>query len=340
MSRPFLAAFSCCLLLAVNVANDANGEESPQLQLQLPVNCALGSVCVIQNYFDHDSGPSFQDYTCGRRGYDGHDGTDIRVPNLATMREGVAVLAAAPGRVRAIRDEMPDVSVAEVGRQAVEGREAGNSVAIDHGDGWETQYSHLRRGSVLVKPGDSVHAGQAIGLIGMSGNAEFPHLHFEVRRDGRSLDPFVGLVRSEPCDGSGNPLWEARTLQRLDYPPAGLLQAGFATEAPTSKAVLDGAYTSTVLPASAPGLVFWVESFGVQKGDRETLNITDPSGQVLVEKTESIPGDKARWLRFVGKKRRMAPWPPGHYHGSYRLVREVKGHQQPVLEIERQLQVR
>jgi len=88
------------------------------------------------------------------------------------------MVAAAPGRVLRFRDDMIDVDVRDIGLNLVKGRDAGNAVVIDHGGGWETQYSHLRLGSIVVKPGDQVVAGDVLGMIGMSGRAEFPHTAF------------------------------------------------------------------------------------------------------------------------------------------------------------------
>jgi murein DD-endopeptidase MepM/ murein hydrolase activator NlpD len=56
----------------------------------------------------------------------------------------------------------------------------GNAVVIDHGDDEFSMYLHLKPGSVRVKPGDSVLAGQIVGKLGSSGNSTEPHLHFEV----------------------------------------------------------------------------------------------------------------------------------------------------------------
>ena len=58
---------------------------------------------------------------------------------------------------------------------------------IDHGSGWVTLYGHLDRVDVAL--GERVRAGQRIGLSGNTGLSTAPHLHFELRRFGRSRDP-------------------------------------------------------------------------------------------------------------------------------------------------------
>lgn len=57
---------------------------------------------------------------------------------------------------------------------------AGNHVIIDHGNGEFSYYAHLQKGSVSVKAGDVVKAGDTLGKCGNSGNSSEPHLHFEV----------------------------------------------------------------------------------------------------------------------------------------------------------------
>jgi len=68
----------------------------------------------------------------------------------------------------------------------------GEYVLLAHPQGYETMYGHLSR--VLVTTGASVGAGQLIGLSGNTGRSTAPHLHFEVRRNGQSVDP-MSLVR-------------------------------------------------------------------------------------------------------------------------------------------------
>jgi len=309
-------------------------------RFSFPIDSGVDSFCSIQNFFDHDPGPGFRDYACGFLGYDGHDGTDIRVPNLAVMREGVAVVAAASGKVRAIRDKMPDVSVRQLGRESVRGREAGNAVVLRHGSDWETQYSHLRKGSVRVQPGDDVKAGQILGQIGLSGKTEFPHLHFEVRYRGEPVDPFVGIGGGAACNAGPGALWNAALLQQLQYQPTGVLQAGFSAREPRLESVLAGDASDSALQRDIPALVFWVEVFGAQKGDRESIRLIGPDGKVISRKTATIKGNKARWLSYAGRKKRGTHWPEGVYRATYELLREDAGGENAVIALERTIELK
>lgn len=72
----------------------------------------------------------------------------------------------------------------------------GNLIAVDHGKGMVTRYAHTEAN--LVSVGEEVVAGQEIALVGNSGRATGPHLHFEVLRNGRPVDPrpFLTLASS------------------------------------------------------------------------------------------------------------------------------------------------
>jgi murein DD-endopeptidase MepM/ murein hydrolase activator NlpD len=95
----------------------------------------------------------------------GHEGLDVAVP------VGMPVRAAGSG------------SVAE----AAHDPEYGLYVLVRHEEGYETRYAHLSR--LVVSPGKLVKAGEVIGLSGNSGRSSAPHLHFEIKRGGQSIDP-------------------------------------------------------------------------------------------------------------------------------------------------------
>jgi len=63
----------------------------------------------------------------------------------------------------------------------------GNYVKIKHGGGIETRYAHASK--ILVKKGDLVSKDEVIALVGNTGRSTGPHLHYEIRFNGRSLDP-------------------------------------------------------------------------------------------------------------------------------------------------------
>src|SRR5687768_12470389 len=72
----------------------------------------------------------------------------------------------------------------------------GNLVVVDHGFGLETKYGHLS--SFTVKPGQGVKRGDVIGRLGATGRATGYHLHYEVRANGRLLNPLQLLTQQKP----------------------------------------------------------------------------------------------------------------------------------------------
>jgi hypothetical protein len=278
---------------------------------QIPVACTLGETCFIQQYVDRDPGPGALDFTCGPLSYDGHEGTDFALPTLAAMAAGVDVLAPAPGRVRAIRDGMPDIAANDPAAPPLDGRDCGNGVVIDHAEGWQTQLCHLARGSVAVRPGDAVMAGQPVGRIGLSGRTEFPHVHLTVRRDGAVIDPFRP-VATPACGGATETLW----ADPPPYRPGGILDLGLADTPPRFDDVKAG-LPAAPLPPDAGVLILWAHLFGTRAGDRLSLTVTGPGGTVIAE-TVTLDRTQARAYRHVGRR---AP-PPGPYTATVTLIRD------------------
>lgn len=282
-------------------------------ELALPLDCALGENCFIQQYVDRDPGPGARDFTCGTLAYDRHEGTDFALPSLAAMREGVTVRAAAAGTVRGIRDGMPDIRISDPAAPPLEGRDCGNGVAITHDGGWETQYCHMKQGSIAVKAGDRVAAGAPLGQIGLSGNTEFPHLHVTVRQDGKVVDPFApGDLAT--CGAGGDDLWQPD----LAYMPGGLIGAGFAPAIPDFEAIKAG--TVAAPDSTAPAMVFWAYLYGTRAGDTLRLALTGPEGEIAAQEI-TLDRTQAQSFRAIGRKLRGASWPAGGYEGEAVLSR-------------------
>jgi murein DD-endopeptidase MepM/ murein hydrolase activator NlpD len=294
--------------------------EAP-MDLLLPIGCEPGIDCWIPRYVDHDPGPGVRDYACGKLTGDAHKGTDFAIPDLAAMVAGVEVRAAAAGVVDALRDGMPDQSLDEAGREAMGGRSCGNGIRLDHGDGWTTWYCHLRRGSLMVQEGDTVAAGQALALVGLSGETTFPHLHFDLRQGERAVDPFVG-AGAQGCGQGERPLWRKDVMAALDYQPVVLTNAGFAPTPPDVEDARRGYHDRATLAATSPVLELWVDGYWVEAGDRVQFAITGPDGAPVLAHTVELDRGFAHWFQFAGARRPGDAWPAGTYVGEVTLQRE------------------
>lgn len=312
-----MQAFHLSLSLAIAALQSPLSADAPALIL--PVDCIVGQTCLVQKLFDHDPGPDRRDYRCGLLTTNGHDGVDIRLRTMADMRTGFAVIAAAPGTVLRTREGEPDISVED--RAGLDGKDSGNAVVIDHGDGWQTQYSHLRHGSISVRPGQRVSGGERIGKIGLSGNSEFPHLHFTVRHHGDPVDPFIGTATPPPCNAEVRAagLWTAATARALAYQPTAAITAGLASSVPP-KAVVDRDPPPMLAGRQAP-LILWIDAIGARAGDQQTFTIAGPNGQIVHKQQSLVEGGGLSWFAYSGKRPSAAGWPGGRYTGRYTLMR-------------------
>lgn len=302
-------------LLFLPAAPAAAGDAGPDPDLDLPINCQLNKTCYIQHYVDRDPGPGASDYQCGDATYDGHKGTDIALPTLADMLRGVSVLASAPGIVAATRDGMPDVEYSQAVADVVDNRECGNGVLIRHGNGWETQYCHMRKGSLTVRQGDRVNRGDVLGQVGISGKAQFPHVHLSVRHDGKVVDPF-GPDTSAACGSDGAGLW----IDPPAYRAGGLIDAGFATRVPSYEEVKAGTADEVIAPGAGALVLFFLASNG-RTGDEIRLQIDGPGG-VVFEQDVTLGRDRAMFFRAGGRRLRADRWPAGRYSGTITMRRD------------------
>ncbi|MFN5589203.1 MAG: M23 family metallopeptidase [Holosporales bacterium] len=304
------------LLACLWVFAPALAGEPPSLSL--PIACTPGRDCWVVNYFDHDHSKEFQDYRCSWRGYDGHTGIDISVGTLDRMNAGVSILAAADGTVIGGRDGEADKGIAR--GEVLTVKECGNGLRIDHGGGWLTQYCHLKQGSVRFQPGMKVRRGDVLGLVGLSGMTEFPHLHIEVQYKDKKhpIDPFTGFVAS--CKQAPRPLWDAAALAKMPYRPVQIFSLGAADRIPERAALQQGVFEARRIAASSEVFIVYFQAYGVPKGATLMMDIIAPDGTLFLRRTAVQERRQIQAYFYAGKKRGSAPWP----RGTYRLIATVQ----------------
>ncbi len=181
---------------------------------------AEGTRVVHLAYFDHayptvdtnaaDNGSVLNYLGRGNVQYDGHDGHDYYFPDRPI---GTYIYAAADGIAHASTHR-------------------GNGVWIEHANGYVTVYWHLDRfarifkGLVNTGAGVPVRAGDLLGSSGRSGFVQGnPHLHFEVRHNGRQVDPYGWFGSgADPCTdyaacAPSRWLWDASLVGEFDFTP-------------------------------------------------------------------------------------------------------------------------
>lgn len=279
-----------------------------------PIACDLNGPCYIQQYVDHDSSDLSSDFACAGLSYDGHKGTDFALPTDNMIAQGVDVLASAAGTVRGTRDGMADIRYSSKNAPVVEGRECGNGIVIAHDGGWETQYCHLREGSISVQSGQRVEVGDVLAQVGMSGRAEFPHVHLSVRRNGEVVDPFDpdGVITCGEVDN--DTLWS-------DLPPyraGGIVSIGAAAAIPNFSTIREN--TVPLPEATSDALVIYAFLFGTRESDIIHLSLDGPNG-VVITRDVLLKKSQAQSFRAIGKKRKSERWLAGTYTGTAELRR-------------------
>ncbi len=288
--------------LPISFAVTALAQDRGSIDLVFPVGCELDQDCFLQQFVDMDMGPKAIDPFCGGSSYDGHKGTDIRLRSLEDLNENVAVLAAAGGIVKGVRNNMSDRLVKnDVDREVVKGKECGNGVVIAHGNHVETQYCHLKRGSVKVRAGQTVKAGDRLGAIGVSGLTQFPHLHVQLRKGSEIIDPFTGNLQSEGCDRGTDGSWWAdqsvlkgrrdRILLGSHLTGAVFKHDDLVVQLPEKLSQRDSA------------TIGWVWYSNLHKGDRVYIKVEGPGGFKTENLSKPLNRDKASWSGYAGKKR-------------------------------------
>ena len=235
----------------------------------------------ISNFVDLNPGAPGQllDYNCGARTYDTNSGYNHSGIDFFTWPFGwkkmdnneVNIVAAAPGVIAFKSDGNFD-------RQCSFNNSNWNAVYVRHADNSITWYGHMKSGTVTSKGvGDSVAAGEVLGVVGSSGSSTGPHLHMETYDgDGNLIEPYAGA-----CNALNGESWWSD--QREYYDSAlNAVTAGFtppsfptcpATEVPGTRRVY------------VPGETIYLSTFYRDQLDTQTSiqTVRDPNGTIAFQ---------------------------------------------------------
>lgn len=252
----------CSLIAILCFQQDASRAQG---RFVSPLAGIYGRDYKIINYVDWKADTLFADGHCRSKTYDGHQGTDFAVRSFRVMDSGLDVRAADNGRVIFIRDGVFDREKASVVAKGL-----GNYVGITHAGKLQTYYAHLRKGSITVKVGDSVVAGQKIALVGSSGNSEGPHLHFELWYDSTYyIDPFSG-----PC-GNATTYWKSEPAYDTGYSS---WSSGMCNYVCTLDTLLEEPKRRDTFYAADPAITYWNIQNGLRRGDSLRIDWHTPAG--------------------------------------------------------------
>lgn len=186
-----------------------------------------------------------------------HEGIDFAAP------AGSAIVASAAGTVKRVGNDPKGY---------------GNFVEIEHSNGVVTRYAHAS--AISAKPGQQVNAGDPIGAVGSSGRSTGAHLHFEVLRDGKAVDPTSFLQA-----GGAAKTEFAKTLKEFDgkLPQtfAATYESADAVRAAMKKAEKEGGdWLSFMSKETQVAVGKSVAAFGAGGGNYEKPTLQDVHNQV------------------------------------------------------------
>ena len=280
------------------------------VDLLFPVSCRIMENCWITNHVDLNKNINqVEDYMCGKKVSDNNQSTHISLASKSSYHENIPVLATAEGIVR----------VAELDSGFCGGR-----VLIEHKDGWQSSYCHLNPELITVIKGQKVKAGDVLGLIGVSGQSQWPHLSFAVLRNGMVFDPFSGRTPLEGCLKASTPLWEGG-MNPL-YEPAHVTNIGFTVGHVTNQEITSGAIAAAKeIATNTPQISLWAMLMNISSNDDISLKIEEPSGRILNQLDIKIKNDADFHPIYFVTRRQNFLWDEGLYKGTITITRNVNG---------------
>lgn len=219
------------------------------------------------------------DYNCGQRTYDledyNHQGTDYILwpyPWKKMEENTMEVVAAAPGIIVNKRNGFNDKNCDN------NGNPSWNGIVIEHSDGSTASYLHFKKGSATTKEiGETVSAGEFLGIAGSSGSSTTPHLHFEVLDVNFNLiDPYMGA-----CNTMNSATW---WQAQEDYyvPRINRISTHYNTTLDTTCPNIENTY-ERVNFNDGDQMVLKLFYRDIKVGDVTHIKITNPDGSIGVD---------------------------------------------------------
>jgi hypothetical protein len=236
---------------------------------------------------------TFGDYNCGTLTYDGHNGTDIAIGPFGFYKmdnNQVEVIAAAPGTIVDKHDGEYDRNCVGAGSGLV-----ANYIIVQHADGSLALYWHMKKNSVTLKSiGQTVIAGELLGIVGSSGSSSGPHLHFEVWNGmtaATRIDPFGGtcnLINPTSWWTVQKPYKEKAILKASVHTTDVVLPGCPTTEVPNESTDYTIPFQGSGLPANYAKFYIFMRNVGI--GTTATMTILNPNGTVFNSWNYSFTG--------------------------------------------------
>ncbi len=274
----------CVLAILIHFAGliPANAEEDyiiirPPLQWEFPASCNINENCWITK--------------------SDLEGTDITLKSEADMEEGVDVLCAEHGRVVFVQKDDENKTT------------YGNMIIIEHNGGWKTLYGNLKPDSIEVKPGKFARKNSKIAEIGMSGNTDYPKLHFAVFKDGEFHKP----------------LWKPKYKEKISTKEIVILNKGISTEIPELEKIKKGEYDSTQILNDVEKVHLWIYGMKFKKDDLIKFSLYNPQGDKILTSFRRADKDYEENYFSVVKAKEKNEWQTGSYTAKTEIIRPEAG---------------
>ncbi len=295
------------LLLIIIIPSDTYASE---LKFNTPIQCKIGEDCFLLNQLEKVG--------CGQLPFSTKDGVMFIAKHDALVRDGIKILASQNGKVKAVRSNVDDQD-----KSTVSIAPCGNGIIVTHANGYETQYCYLHKDTIKLKKGDKVKEGQELGLMGMSGNINYPAMLFTLKRKNKHIDPFTNNHKSEDCVyNHDKSLWNPETIKTMIHSETIITNYGFTTEEPEIAKARNGDYNTMTIAGNTNIIGYFIDLIGVYEGDLIIIEMLSPDGYKIVSYQKKFVDFNPRAFAHIVYKNQSQKLNEGEYKISFKLLRQ------------------